>query len=162
VFVIPQRGSLTFNQIVQTRPGAVTGDIAVTAALNVLKNQKAQTSVRDQVIELYKGSAPKITYAAGYSAPPEPPAAPAAAAQPAAAAPAAADASCRRACQEVAAPRAQEEAGVRRGAGFCISGTPFACPEAPASRAWPRPARRQVRAAARALPGCCTACCCAQ
>jgi EpsD family peptidyl-prolyl cis-trans isomerase len=71
VFVIPQRGSLTFNQIVQSRPGAVTGDLATTAAMNVLKNQKAQTSVRDQVIELYKGSAPKITYAAGYSAPPE-------------------------------------------------------------------------------------------
>jgi peptidyl-prolyl cis-trans isomerase C len=71
VFVIPQRGSLTFNQIVQTRPGPVTGDIAVTAALNVLKNQKAQNSVRDQVIALYKGSAPKITYNAAYKPPPE-------------------------------------------------------------------------------------------
>jgi peptidyl-prolyl cis-trans isomerase C len=89
VFVIPQRGSLTFNQIVQTRPGAVTGDIATTAALNVLKNQKAQTSVRDQVMALYKGSAPKITYAAGYSAPPEVTTGTTAVSQPAAAPPAA-------------------------------------------------------------------------
>jgi len=56
---------------VDTRRQSVTGDIAVTAALNVLKNQKAQTSVRDQVIALYKGSAPKITYNPAYKPPPE-------------------------------------------------------------------------------------------
>ena len=73
VFIVPQRGALVFNRISQERSAPVTADAAVNTAMNILKNQKTQATVGDQVLALYKGSSPLIRYNSSYGPPPEQP-----------------------------------------------------------------------------------------
>jgi len=89
VFVIPQGGSLLFNQVSATRSTPFTGDMATAYAMNALRGQKAQELVTKKVTEMRKAAEAKITYNAAYKPPPPKAKAPAA---PAAAAPAAAPA----------------------------------------------------------------------
>jgi EpsD family peptidyl-prolyl cis-trans isomerase len=75
VIVVPQRGALAFNHISETRSVPFRGDPAVTYAINVLRNQRAQQSVGSQMSTLRKGAESQITYNAAYKpAPPAPPA----------------------------------------------------------------------------------------
>lgn len=87
IFVIPQGGSLLFNQVSATRATPFTGDMATAYAMNALRGQKAQELVTKKVGDLRKAAEPKITYNAAYK--PPPPKAKAAAAKAPAAAPAA-------------------------------------------------------------------------
>jgi EpsD family peptidyl-prolyl cis-trans isomerase len=97
IFVIPQGGSLLFNQVNGSRSVPFVGDTAIAYAMNVLRSQRAQESVGKQIEAMRKAAESKITYNAAYKPPPPPkpaarPAAPPAAGQPAAPAPAAAQA----------------------------------------------------------------------
>ena len=85
IFVIPQRGSILFNQVGATRSVPFQGDMATTYAMNVLRGQRAQALVAKKVTDMRKAIEPKITYNPAFKPP-----APKAAAKPAAAAPAAA------------------------------------------------------------------------
>jgi EpsD family peptidyl-prolyl cis-trans isomerase len=84
VFVVPQRGSLVFNQVTATRSAPLNGTIANAYAMNVLRQQRAQETVAKQVSDLRKAAEPKITYNAAFK-PPAPPAKGAAPAAPPAA-----------------------------------------------------------------------------
>lgn len=89
VFVIPQGGSLLFNQVTASRPAPFVGDMATAFAMNSIRGQKAQEFVTKKVTDLRKGAESKITYNAAYKPPPPKKAAPAAKAAAPAAAPAA-------------------------------------------------------------------------
>lgn len=92
VFVIPQGGSLMFNQVTGSRSVPFTGDVAVNYATNMLRQQKAQETVGKQVTDLRKAAESKIVYNPAYKPPAEKKAAPAAKASAETAAPAAAPA----------------------------------------------------------------------
>jgi EpsD family peptidyl-prolyl cis-trans isomerase len=87
VFVVPQRGAYVFNRISSVRTVPFRGDLATNYATNLLRQQRAQDSVRKQVVALRTAAEPKIVYAAGFKPDKSPVAA---AGAPAAAAPAAA------------------------------------------------------------------------
>lgn len=86
VFVIPQRGSLTFNQITATRTVPFVGEMAANYAMQALRQQRAQESVGKKIEGMRKAAEKSIVYNEGFK--PPPPAAKAAA--PAAKTPAAA------------------------------------------------------------------------
>ncbi|WP_293907914.1 SurA N-terminal domain-containing protein [Phenylobacterium sp.] len=89
VFVIPQNGSLMFNQINGSRAVPFRGDMAAAYAMNVLRQQQAQSSVVKKVEVMRKAAEKAIVYNAAYKPPPPPAAkAPGAAAAAAPAAPA--------------------------------------------------------------------------
>ena len=93
IFVIPQRGSILFNQIGASRSVPFQGDMATAYAMNVLRGRRAQELVTKKLTDMRKAIEPKITYNPAFKPPPKtaaaPPArAPAAAPAPAAAAPA--------------------------------------------------------------------------
>ncbi|HEY0647314.1 peptidyl-prolyl cis-trans isomerase [Phenylobacterium sp.] len=90
VFVIPQGGSLLFNQVTAVRPTPFVGDMATAFAMNTIRGQKAQTFVAKKVTDMRKGAESKIIYNPAYK--PPPPKKKAAAPAPATAAPAAAPA----------------------------------------------------------------------
>ena len=92
IFVIPQGGALLFNQVANSRPAPLSGQVATAYAMNALRSQRAQETVGKQLADLRKAAESKITYNAAFKPPPPKKAAPAAkpAAAPAAAAPAAA------------------------------------------------------------------------
>ena len=99
IFVIPQNGSILFNQIAARRPVPFRGDTAMAYAMNALRGQKSQESVTKKITDMRYAMDSKITYAAAYKPPPLPKrgakpaaAAPAASAPPAVAASAAAGA----------------------------------------------------------------------
>jgi EpsD family peptidyl-prolyl cis-trans isomerase len=95
IFVVPQNGSILFNQVNGARAVPFRGDMAMTYAMNVLRQQKAQASVIDKIKALRKAAEKSVVYNAAYKPAPPPKAAPAAkgAAAPVAAAPAAPPAS---------------------------------------------------------------------
>ncbi len=87
VFVIPQRGTLVFNRIIETKSAPFGGDPAVAYASNALRNERAQQAVARQMQLMRKSAEPSIVYADGFKPPKTPaaaPAAPAPAAAPAA------------------------------------------------------------------------------
>ncbi len=86
VFVVPQRNALIFNRISQVKAAPFQGDLAVNYAMNLLRNQKAQETVRQQTQALYKAAEPSVVYNAAYkpAAPAKPAASGAAPAAPAA------------------------------------------------------------------------------
>ena len=93
VFVIPQNGSLLFNQVSTSRSVPFTGDMATAYAMNVLRQQRAGETVTKEITAMRKAAESKIVYNAAYKpAPPAKPAAKGAAAPAAPAAPAAAPA----------------------------------------------------------------------
>lgn len=86
IFVIPQNGSLLFNQVATTRSVPFTGDMATAYAMNALRQQRAGESVSKQIEAMRKAAESKIVYSDGFKPPADKPAK-AAAAKPAAAAP---------------------------------------------------------------------------
>ena len=88
IFVIPQNGSLLFNQIGAQRVVPFRGDMATAYAMNALRGQRAQQMVTKKITDMRKAIEPKITYNPAFK-PPPPAKAPAKGAAPAAAAPAA-------------------------------------------------------------------------
>lgn len=93
VFVIPQGGGVVlFNRISQTKSAPVTGDQAVNVAMNVLRNQKSQELIRNQLKNIRTSAESKIVYSSPDLKPPVPPAGGAAAPAAAAATPPAAPA----------------------------------------------------------------------
>ncbi len=88
IFVIPQNGSLLFNQVASTRSVPFTGDMATSYAMNALRQQRAGESVSKQIDAMRKAAEPKIVYSAAFK--PTPPAKAAVAKSAAVAAPAAA------------------------------------------------------------------------
>jgi EpsD family peptidyl-prolyl cis-trans isomerase len=80
IFVIPQNGSLLFNQVNGRRSVPFTGETARSYAMNALRNQNAQQKVTKDIEALRKASESKITYNPAYKPPPPKPAAKAGAA----------------------------------------------------------------------------------
>lgn len=78
VFVVPQRGALIFNRVSNVKSVPFGGDAAISYAINVLRNQKAQETVRTRMELIRKEAESKIVYNAAYK--PAPPAKPGAAA----------------------------------------------------------------------------------
>lgn len=78
VFVVPQRNALIFNRVSQVRSAPFQGPMAESYAMNLLRNQKAQETVRQQTLAMYKAAEPSVVYNAAYK--PAPAAKPAAAA----------------------------------------------------------------------------------
>lgn len=72
VFVVPQRGSLLFNRIIDQRAVPFTGEAAVAYAINVVRNQKVQEAVGRQVELLRKEAAKVTTYNDAYKPAPVP------------------------------------------------------------------------------------------
>jgi len=73
VFVVPQRGALVFNRISEVKSAPFTGDAAIAYAINILRNQKAQETVRTRMELIRKEAESKIVYNAAYK-PETPPA----------------------------------------------------------------------------------------
>lgn len=89
IFVVPQQGSLLFNQITGERSTPFRGDMATAYAVNQLRSQTSQTTISKRLEALRKAADDKIVYSDAYT-----PSKPKAVAKPAAkaAAPAAAPA----------------------------------------------------------------------
>lgn len=83
IFVVPQQGSMLFNQITGERSTPFVGDMARAYALNVLRSQSAQKAVGTKIEALRNGAESKIVYSDAYK-PPKPKAPAKAAAAPAA------------------------------------------------------------------------------
>ena len=66
VFVVPQGGAVVFNRVSSQRPLPVVGDVAIKIATNALRNQKAQETVRNQIIAMREGAESSIVYNAAY------------------------------------------------------------------------------------------------
>jgi EpsD family peptidyl-prolyl cis-trans isomerase len=66
VFVIPQRGVLTFNQISATRTAPFVGDMAANYAMQALRQQKAQESVGKKIEAMRKAAEKSIVYNEGF------------------------------------------------------------------------------------------------
>lgn len=66
IFVIPQNGSLLFNQVNSVRTLPFVGEMATTYAMNVLRQQRANETVAKQVTEMRKAAESKIVYSDAY------------------------------------------------------------------------------------------------
>ena len=66
VFVVPQGGALIFNRVSQVKSVPFHGDAAIAYAVNVLRNQKAQETVRSSMEAMRKAAESKIVYNAAY------------------------------------------------------------------------------------------------
>lgn len=66
VFVVPQGGAVVFNRVSSQRALPVVGDVAIRIATNAIRNQKAQESVRNQLIAMREGAESQIVYGASY------------------------------------------------------------------------------------------------
>ena len=89
VFVIPQGGSLLFNQVAASRSVPLRGQAANAYAMNMLRQQKAQESLGKQIETMRKAAESKIVYNDAYKPPVPKAAAPKAGAVPPAVVPAA-------------------------------------------------------------------------
>ncbi len=88
IFVVPQQGSLLFNQITGERSTPFRGDMATAYAVNQLRSQTSQTTISKRLEALRKAADDKIVYSDAYT-PSKPKAVANAAAKPAPAAAAA-------------------------------------------------------------------------
>lgn len=88
IFVVPQQGSLLFNQITGERSTPFRGDMATAYAVNQLRSQTSQTTISKRLEALRKAADDKIVYSDAYT-PSKPKAVAKAAAKPAPAAAAA-------------------------------------------------------------------------
>lgn len=88
IFVVPQQGSLLFNQITGERSTPFRGDMATAYAVNQLRSQTSQTTISKRLEALRKAADDKIVYSDAYK-PSKPKAVAKAAAKPAPAAAAA-------------------------------------------------------------------------
>ncbi len=82
IFVVPQGGSLLFNQIAASRSVPLRGEAANTYAMNMLRQQKAQEVVGKQIEAMRKAAESKIVYNEAYKPSAPKPAAKAAAPAP--------------------------------------------------------------------------------
>ena len=82
IFVVPQNGSLLFNQIAVSRSVPLRGEAANAYAMNMLRQQKAQEVVGKQIEAMRKAAESKIVYNEAYKPPAPKPAAKAAAPAP--------------------------------------------------------------------------------
>ena len=71
IFVVPQQGSLLFNQITGERSTPFRGDMAVAYAVNQLRSQASQTTIGKRLEALRKAADSKIVYSEAYK-PPKP------------------------------------------------------------------------------------------
>lgn len=62
VFVVPQGGALIFNRISQVKNVPFQGDAAISYAVNILRNQKAQENLRASMEAMRKAAEAKIVY----------------------------------------------------------------------------------------------------
>lgn len=87
IFVVPQQGSLLFNQVTGERATPFRGDMATAYAQNMLRGRNSQEQMGKKLEAMRKGAESKIVYSDAFK--PKPPAKPAAkgAAAPAPAAP---------------------------------------------------------------------------
>lgn len=69
IFVVPQSGSLLFNQVAASRSVPLRGDAATAYAMNMLRQQRAQETVGKQITDLRKASESKIVYNPAYKPP---------------------------------------------------------------------------------------------
>ena len=70
VFVIPQGGALVFNNISASRTVPFRGEVATAYAMNVLRQQRAATSVTKDIEAMRKAAESKIVYSDAYKPPP--------------------------------------------------------------------------------------------
>jgi len=66
IFVVPQRTTLIFNKVSSTRTAPFRGDPAVNYAINLLRQQRAQDTVRQRIEVLRKSAESKIVYNDAY------------------------------------------------------------------------------------------------
>ncbi|MFZ5720240.1 MAG: hypothetical protein ACOY5Y_12355 [Pseudomonadota bacterium] len=66
IFVIPQGGSMVFNQVAASRPVPFRGDTAIAYATNQLRSERAREIVSKKVESLRKAAEPEITYNPAY------------------------------------------------------------------------------------------------
>ena len=79
--MVPQQGSLLFNQITGERSTPFRGDMATAYAVNQLRSQTSQKTIGKRLEALRKAADAKIVYSEAYK-PPKPKTAPAAAGTP--------------------------------------------------------------------------------
>ncbi len=75
IFVIPNNGGITFNQIQSTQTVPFTGEPAIQYAMKVITHQRTEEAVNREFGGILKAAAGEIKYNKDY-APPKPPAAP--------------------------------------------------------------------------------------
>lgn len=83
IFVVPQQGSLLFNQVTGQRSTPFRGDMATTYAMNLLRGQNSQAAIGKRLEALRKAAEPNVVYSDAYK-PKKPAATPPAKAAPAA------------------------------------------------------------------------------
>ena len=73
IFVVPQQGSLIFNQITGQRATPFQGDMANAYATNVLRTTAAQTTFAKKIEAIRKAAESKIVYSDAYKPPTQKP-----------------------------------------------------------------------------------------
>lgn len=73
IFVVPQQGSLIFNQITGQRATPFQGDMANAYATNVLRTTAAQTTFAKKIEAIRKAAESKIVYSDAYKPPAQKP-----------------------------------------------------------------------------------------
>jgi EpsD family peptidyl-prolyl cis-trans isomerase len=66
IFVVPQQGSLIFNQVTGERSTPFRGEMATAYAVNLLRGQASQTTVGKKLENLRKSAESKVVYSDAY------------------------------------------------------------------------------------------------